>query len=281
MLAERAPRATNRTLVAICAHPDDETLLIGGTLAKAAADGHRVIVVLATDGELGLASPDFSALRTTRRAEVDAAAAALGVSKVVRLHYGDSGHTHPPVPPDGSLAATPLAQVQERLRSVLVEQRPDVVLLHDERGGYGHRDHVMCHRAGLAAAEQAGIAIVLEATIPRERLRCAVRLLNAVGIRPGGVRPTNVAGWYSASGRITHAIDVRSQLPAKRSALGAHRSQMTGGAGQRTLALLARLPRPIASRVLGTEWYVEVGSPPGPSRQNDVFTSSERAPALS
>lgn len=274
MVVERVTLAPRRTLVAICAHPDDETLLIGGTLAKAVANGHRVVVVLATDGELGLADPPFGNLSATRRAEVDAATSALGVSEVVHLQYGDSGHLDPVEPPEGSLAATPLAQVEERLHGLLAPLHPDVVLLPDEQGGYGHRDHVMCHRAGLAAAQHAGVARVLEATLPRERLIRAVRLLNRVGIRPGGVSATNISGWYSALAAITHAVDVRAQLPAKRRALATHRSQMTGGSDLRTIALLSRLPRPIATRVLGTEWYIEVGVPPARSKQTDIFASS-------
>lgn len=82
------------TLVAFHAHPDDEALLTSGTMARAAAEGHRVVLVVATDGELGLASTDFTAgggLAAHRRAELEASAAVLGVARTEWLGYADSG----------------------------------------------------------------------------------------------------------------------------------------------------------------------------------------------
>src|SRR5947208_12803701 len=84
-------RAAGYTLVAFHAHPDDEALFTGGTLARCSAEGHRVVVVTATAGELGLTGAGAADLGATRSAELDAAAAALGVARVVHLGYGDSG----------------------------------------------------------------------------------------------------------------------------------------------------------------------------------------------
>ncbi|MGZ4494431.1 MAG: PIG-L deacetylase family protein, partial [Nocardioides sp.] len=87
-------RPSRYTLVAFHAHPDDEALLTGGTLAKAAAQGHRVVLVTATNGERGLAGradgrgDDLARLRL---AELETSAAALGCARVVTLGYGDSG----------------------------------------------------------------------------------------------------------------------------------------------------------------------------------------------
>src|SRR3954465_14291784 len=87
-LGDAAPRYT---LVSFHAHPDDEALLTGGTLARAAAEGHRVVLVVATGGERGLTGKPVDDLAAARRRELDQAAAALGVQRVVLLGYEDSG----------------------------------------------------------------------------------------------------------------------------------------------------------------------------------------------
>ncbi len=82
------------TLVAFHAHPDDEALLTAGTMARAAAEGHRVVLVVATDGDLGLAASTYAgdgALGQRRLAELRASAARLGVARVEHLGYADSG----------------------------------------------------------------------------------------------------------------------------------------------------------------------------------------------
>src|SRR5947209_19692433 len=117
--------AVRYTLVAFHAHPDDEALFTGGTLARCAAEGHRVVLVTATAGERGLTGAGASNLGPTRLAELRAAAAALGVSRVVTLGYGDSGMGDGP-PPAGSLCAVPLDEVADRLAAVLREERADV-----------------------------------------------------------------------------------------------------------------------------------------------------------
>jgi LmbE family N-acetylglucosaminyl deacetylase len=260
--------------VAFAAHPDDETLLTGGTLAKAAADGHRVVVVLATYGDSGLTTPNKHPLKARRAVEVERATAALGVHEVVNLGYGDSGYREPVRPAGGTLATIPVEHVAQRFYEILRQERPDVVLIHDSRGGYGHRDHVVCHRAGLSASQRAFVPIVLEATLPRELLRAGVRLLNTVGVRPGGVRVGDMSAWYAPRRSITHVIDVRRHVPAKLLALRAHASQLTGGDDIRALSLLSRLPAPLATIILGKEWFLETGYGSRPRRAIDIFSSS-------
>src|SRR3954469_18300192 len=92
-------RAAEYTLVSFHAHPDDEALFTGGTLARASAEGHRVVLVVATAGELGLTGGDGAGLGARRAGELAAAAAALGVARVVTLGYGDSGFDRPAEPP--------------------------------------------------------------------------------------------------------------------------------------------------------------------------------------
>ena len=252
--------AARYTLVAFHAHPDDEALYTGGTLARASSQGHRVVLVTATSGDRGLALEGISDLGALRLRELEAAAAALGVTRLVTLGYGDSGSDPRVPPPAGSLCAAPLSEVAARLAEVLEEEQADTLTIYDPHGGYGHRDHVRVHDAGLLAAASAGTALVLEATVPRDLLVRAVRLLNWLRIKPGGMTAGRVSDTYRSRHEITHQIDVRPWLPAKLAALAAHTSQASGGTDIRTLQLLLRLPRPLARRVLGREWFVEVGA---------------------
>ncbi len=84
-----------KTLVFVHAHPDDEALLTAGTMARASAEGQRVVLVVATDGAAGLASSDMSAgeggLAARRQAELEESCRALGVHRLVSLGYADSG----------------------------------------------------------------------------------------------------------------------------------------------------------------------------------------------
>jgi LmbE family N-acetylglucosaminyl deacetylase len=125
----------------------------------------------------------------------------------------------------------------------------------------------------VAAAAQAGTRLVLEATVARESIQRAVRLMNLLGVRPGGMRSRDLAGTYRPRAEITHEIDVRRWVPAKRRALAAHASQASGGTDVRTVGLLSRLPGPLARAVLGREWYVEHGRSPSRHSENDLFAS--------
>ncbi|MDQ1746612.1 MAG: hypothetical protein QOD07_875 [Frankiaceae bacterium] len=269
---------TTHTLVAFHAHPDDEALFTGGTLARCSAEGHRVVLVVATSGERGLTAAGTAGdLGSVRAAELDRAAAALGVARVVRLGYGDSGLRVPAVPPPGSFCAAPAAEAAEKLRAVLDEERADVLTVYDEAGGYGHRDHVRVREVGLLAAAAARTTPrVLEATVDRDALARGVRLLNWLGVRPGGLRASDLAAAYRPRAQITHAVDVRRYVRAKQAALAAHASQTTGGGGRqdvRTVSLLARLPWPLARVVLGREWFVEVGVTPPAKPRKELFAA--------
>jgi LmbE family N-acetylglucosaminyl deacetylase len=260
------------TLVAFHAHPDDESLLTGGTLARCAAVGHRVVLVTATSGERGLAS-DSARLGSRRTAELERAAGLLGIARIVTLGYADSGFREPPEPPAGSLCATPVDAVAERVAAVLTEERADVLTVYDANGGYGHRDHVRVREIGLAAAAQAGTPVVLAATVDRDALLRGMRLLRRVGVRPGGMTPELLADAFTPTGDITHEVDVRAWVRVKQAALRAHASQASGGDDVRTVRLLSRLPWPLARAVLGREWFVEVGRSPAAPRATDPFAT--------
>jgi LmbE family N-acetylglucosaminyl deacetylase len=269
-----AARSDQFTLVSLHAHPDDEALFTGGLLARCASEGHRTVVVVATDGERGLADEaDRVDLGARRVRELHASAAALGVARLVTLGYGDSGFDAPEVPPPGSLCAARVEDVAERVAAILREERADVLTVYDPHGGYGHRDHARVRAVGVEAARLAATPVVLEATVSREALQRGVRLLGRLGVRPGGMSASAFDRAFRPIREITHEVDVRPWVRAKRAALAAHASQTAGGSGLRTVRLLSRLPMPLARLVLGREWFVEIGRSVTTPRLDDVFES--------
>ncbi|TQM82525.1 LmbE family N-acetylglucosaminyl deacetylase [Saccharothrix saharensis] len=237
----------SRTCVFFHAHPDDEALLTGGTMARLAREGHRVVLVVATAGERGL-SAHRTDLGTVRTKEAHAAARALGCARVEFLGYPDSGL-------DGrrGFARADVGEAAERLAELLHEERADLLTAYDPHGGYGHPDHVQVHRVGALAAELAGTPRVWEATVDRTWLLRGLRLARLV--RDFDLEPFERA--YTARAEITHSVDVRRYAGAKRRAMAAHATQTTGGDSSRTLAALLKLPPPLFRTILGTEWYVE------------------------
>jgi LmbE family N-acetylglucosaminyl deacetylase len=269
-----------RTLVAFHAHPDDEALLTSGTMARAAAEGNRVVLVVATDGGLGLASSDFvgasdTKLGSVRMAELRVSARALGTARVETLGYADSGlgPETPPDPPDRVrfVRADP-EEAAERLAAILREERADVLLSYDANGGYGHRDHVKVHHVGARAAELAGTPRVLQATVPRDLLLRGIRLAAKVYRFPPEFEPSSFERAYSASAVVTHRIDVRRYASQKRASMRAHASQSSAdGGADRTLAAFLRIPRPLFALVFGREWFVDAARPAGSGVARDVF----------
>ncbi|WP_300683190.1 PIG-L family deacetylase [Nocardioides sp.] len=287
----RVARRASYTVVSLHAHPDDEALLTAGTLARAVAEGHRVVLVVATDGEAGLAGDDLAGARlaAARRAELEASAAAIGACAVHFLGYGDSGFD--PAPEAGadpvvtelptlrgpagteSFAATDVEVAAQRVAAILRQEQADVLTIYDAQGGYGHPDHVQVHHVGLLAAELAGTPVVLEATIDRDLLARAARALRRISaLVPVPAMPELDHAFLPRS-EITHRVDVRGHLSAKVASLRAHHSQSEGGTTVRTLALLLRLPGPLRRRVLGTEWFREVGRDPSGPMLDDIFAS--------
>lgn len=265
------------TVVSFHAHPDDEAMLTSGTLARAAAAGHRVVIVVATAGESGLADVTLTAdgsLGDRRRAELDESAAAIGAARVEVLGYGDSGYDGDHVTSGQSFARADAGVAADRLAAILREERADVLTIYDRFGGYGHADHVQVHRVGLLAAESAGTRVVLEATVDRTLISRAVTVLRSIrwalpGLElPDAYRLNEV---YAGRAEITHRVDVTPFLDAKRRSLAAHASQATSGV--RTLAILLRLPKPLFRLALGREWFVEQGRAPSTPPLDDIFAS--------
>ena len=247
------------SLVCLHAHPDDEALLTAGTLARAVAEGHRVTLVVATDGEAGLADTDPGGLLAARRvAELERSAAALGVHRLVRLGYPDSGMAGE----HGGFAALPVDEPADRLAELLDEERAELLIGYDRNGGYGHPDHRQVHRVARRARELAAVRPSLrEATVDRTQLVRALRLLERSRLAPADFRADRMRQAFAGRDEITHQIDVRGFLAAKRAAMRAHASQAAGGADTRTLAYCLRLPGPLFRLAFGVEWFIDPDAP--------------------
>ena len=268
------------TVVSFHAHPDDEALLTSGTLARATAEGHRVVLVVATNGEAGLSDGPASVdLGSARLRELHASARAIGVARVETWGHPDSGSAPAATADDRAterevfsrLDPEPLARDLARL---LIEERADVLTTYDAAGGYGHPDHVQVHVVGAIAARLAGTPVVLEATWDRTRIVRIVRVLRKLSHVLPLPRLPEMSESYTDRSMITHRVDVRAQLPAKRASLAAHASQARGG--PRLLRLLLALPNWVQSPVLGFEFYREVGRVPDPQHCDDIFDGARR-----
>lgn len=256
------------TVVAFHAHPDDESLLTGGTLARAAAEGHRVVLVVATLGEAGGAG-------SRRRAELERAAASLGCARVVTLGFHDSGlHGDAATTPGGPprFIDVPVEHAAPGLIDVLREERADVLTGYDARGGYGHPDHRHVHQVARHAARAAGTPVLLEATVDRGRLRVALKLIGLAGRLLPRLPLIASSQAYTDGAETTHVIEVGRYWRQKRAALRAHASQAEGR-GLRTVALLGRLPGPLFRLAAGREWFIEVGRRPAAHRSGDLFAT--------
>jgi LmbE family N-acetylglucosaminyl deacetylase len=247
-------------IVALHAHPDDEVLLTGGTIAWLAAEGHRVIIVAATSGEIW---PDQH--RGRRLEELRASAAILGAHKAVHLGYADSGHG--PVlfedPPGGTrFARADVEQASQNLAGLLTDEHADLLLSYDPQGGYGHRDHVRVHQVGARAAQLAGVRVV-EATVPRELVARFARLLLLLRLVTRH-RLDEMREYGMPQSAITHRVDVRRFAAQKRAALAAHRTVVFGqGRTARLFRALIRSPLPVFRIACGTEWFAEPGGRTG------------------
>jgi LmbE family N-acetylglucosaminyl deacetylase len=190
-------------LLAVLAHPDDETFGMGGTLALYARRGVQVYLICATRGEVGQMDPalmaGFDSVASRREMELRCAAEKLGLAGVFFLDYRDSGM---PGTPDNAhpqaLAAQPLDEVARRVVTYMRKLRPQVVVTFDPIGGYRHPDHIAIQRATERAFALSGQADFVDDeqqppfeaaklyfhTIPRGVLRVMVRVLPLLGRDP-------------------------------------------------------------------------------------------------
>jgi LmbE family N-acetylglucosaminyl deacetylase len=267
------------TIVSFHAHPDDEAIATGGTLAKASAEGHRVVLVVATKGDHGEVAVGFlrdgELLAERRVQETLAAAEILGVHRVEFLGYVDSGmageaSNHA----TGSFWSADVDEAAERLAKILDDERADALTIYDDNGSYGHPDHIQVARVGRRAAELAGTANVLQATMNRDHLVRLIEYARDQGLDlPDMPDPDDLGDFGVPEREITTAIDIAAFLPVKRAAMAAHASQIAEG------SMFLAMPDFAYEAVWGTEWFIRMGAAPREPGdwETDVFASAPRA----
>jgi LmbE family N-acetylglucosaminyl deacetylase len=251
------------TTVFFHAHPDDEAIATAGVMVQAAANGHRVVLICATDGSLGEAPDDAvspgSTLADVRAAELGEAAAALGVHRVEFLGYRDSGMESEPSNHDpGCFWQADLEEAAARLAEILRAESAQLLTVYDSHGNYGHPDHIQVHRVGVRAAEMAAVPHVFEATMNRDRMRALADMAFEgddhdpdLAAQREEMRETEMG---TPAAEITHAVDVSAQIPLKQKALAAHRSQIPED------SFFMTMPDEAFAAAFGTEWFIERGS---------------------
>lgn len=260
------------------AHPDDEAIATGGTMARAHAEGHRVVLVVATDGAHGEVPDDLAdgeTLADRRRTETAGSAAALGIDRVEFLGYRDSGMTgwEGNGDPDSFWRAD-LDLAAGRLADILRDEGADVVTIYDWHGGYGHPDHIQVHRVGKRAAELVADELpdlrVFESTMNRDEMRRGLEMAEAMGADfgpegddgdtfdpDGPMDDGNPMGTPEAE--ITLCVDVTGFVEHKRAALTAHRSQVSDQ------SFFLRMPTDMFAQAFGREWFIEHDRTPEPA----------------
>ena len=257
-MLRQAPGATaasagkTYTLLAVHAHPDDESSGTGGLLRLAAERGHTTVLVTCTNGDLGavkdprlrLNPRQYPAhrqrLAEVRHMELQQAAAILGVTHLYALGYHDSGMQGWETNADPhAFAQARVEEVAARLVYIIRQHRPDVVVTYDKQGGYGHPDHIMTHRVTMAALAAAAATSLPEAGAPwqvrkvyytawaRSDALRTLKLLHLLGrttrLRDPDFDPHSIG---CPDELISTRIDIRPVLRAKWHALFTHRSQM-------------------------------------------------------
>ncbi|WP_436493419.1 PIG-L family deacetylase [Actinokineospora sp. HUAS TT18] len=248
------------TLVTFHAHPDDECIATGGVMRKAADEGHRVVLVVATRGEMGEVPDGFlgadEQLWQRRVEETNAAAEILGVQRVEFLGYQDSGMMgEPSNDAEGSFWTADVEEAAGRLAKILADERADVLTIYDDNGGYGHPDHIQVHRVGVRAAELAGVERVFQATMNRDEIRRHQQAAAEQGESDFGPPEDMEIGKPEAE--ITAAVDVTPYLKHKRAAMRAHASQISEE------SFFLAMPDETFAIAFGTEWFIRQGQGPG------------------
>jgi LmbE family N-acetylglucosaminyl deacetylase len=262
------------------AHPDDEVTSTGGTIARAAAEGHRVVLVVATNGDHGEVPDDLrpgETLVDRRRAETAASAEVLGIDRVVWLGYTDSGMTGWPQNDDpSSFHQADVDDAAQRLLAVVAEEHADVLTIYDWHGGYGHPDHIKIHRVGTRVGELRPELRVVESTMNRTAIASMIEAAREAGAMPlsldgddefdpdGPADDGNPIG--TPESEISLAVDVSAFTGAKRQALSCHRSQVTDS------SFFLEMPTEAFATMFGTEWFIEADVEP-PMRHGWLFPS--------
>ena len=278
---------SKQTILAVLAHPDDESFGMGGTLALYASRGADVYLVCATRGEVGEVAPEmlkgFDSIAQLRESELRCAAGFLGLKDVYFMDFRDSGM---PGSPDNqhpqALAAQPLEEVAANVVCYIRDLKPQVVITFDPIGGYRHPDHIAIQKATVRAFEQAGNPDFAPGSLPAytpERLylhvfpkgvlKFAVRLLPLIGKDPhkfGTNGDIDMAAIAEVDFPTNARIAIRSVQKKKEQAGACHASQGGGRMGGNLVSFFMRL-------FGGTESFMRVYPPVGAGEKvaKDLF----------
>ena len=255
------------TLVCFHAHPDDESISTGGTMARAVAEGHRVVLVVATNGDHGESPDDLAegeSLVDRRRAETALSVAALGVHRLEWLNYADSGMTgweqnhH-----ERSFLQAPVNEAAGKLAAILREEAADVLTTYDWHGNYGHPDHIKVHQVVRRATELASVRPRLfEATMNRDASRAMFEAAKAADIAGANefdpdapMNDGNPLGTPEVE--ISLQVDVSDYLARRRAVMECHRSQVSD------VQAMLSLPELAFAGMFSNEYFiaVDVGNP--------------------
>lgn len=277
------------TFVAVHAHPDDEASSTGGLLRLLANQGVRTVLVSCTNGECGDALDgakpgtthhDGDVVAAHRARELDRAVEILGIDRLVRLGYRDSGMKGWPQNDDPeSFWATPVADAAQRLAEILLEERPQVIMTYNEYGFYGHPDHIQAHRITMAAIglldyeptlyfnaiPDSVMALYRERWEQEARERTTADLAKGIVAEPEPATNEPEIRMGTPDDEISAAIDISDVTDEKFDALAAHQSQIGD-------SFWMKMGREQFKEVMRTEWFIRVTNPQHlEGRYDDIF----------
>lgn len=272
------------TLMAVHAHPDDESIGTGGILAKYALEGIRTVLVTCTQGELGeVQDPTYVppspgiGITDIRKAEMAEALKILKISHYINLAYKDSGMAGTLGNQDPqAFCQTDVEAAAKRLAHIIRIEKPHVIVTYDENGVYGHPDHIMTHRITQKAFTVAGDTSISlpdspPAWQPRKLYYLAIPMERIRKYR-NSEEEKNAPGASSAiigtpEDQITTYIDVTSVLNTKFDAIFVHRSQIASN------HLFRRLSQEQRVRIFGREYFVCIKGcrPADLDKEHDLF----------
>jgi mycothiol conjugate amidase Mca len=264
------------TLMVVHAHPDDEVIGTGGVFARYAEEGIRTVLVTATLGEEGeIVDPELNTpevkerLAEVRREELARAVELLGIRHLELLGYRDSGmvgmesNSHP-----DCFNMADMDEAAGRLVRLIRLYRPQVLVTYNERGGYGHPDHIACHKATLIAWEAAGDPAryseagapwtplkLYQTAAPRGRWLRMFEIMRERGVpSPLDREEFDIAQFTVPDEEVTAVVDVRDYMARKYEALRVHRTQIAADGP------FLNMPEEVQRELAGVETFTLIAS---------------------
>lgn len=290
-----------RRLLLVHAHPDDETIATGATMARYASEGAQVTLVTCTQGEQGeILVPELAHLAPDREdrlgehrvKELTAAMSELGVTdfrflggpgryRDTGMLWGEDGRravAPEDVRPDSFWAAD-LREAADHLVEVIREVRPQVMVTYDENGGYGHPDHIQAHRVAMYAFTLAGVQSyrrelgepwtvdkVYWTVMPRSVIQRGIDVMKESPDNPfEGVESAEDLGFTVADDDVSAMVEGHSWLPQKTAAMRAYPTQID------VEGSFFALSDNVGQEIWGTEYYLLAFGRPGPAGEGSVY----------